>query len=140
MSWERVRQIVTAAGHGYVASVWQDQPRVRPMAFVMTEEGRLWSSTWACSGKLREFAENPRVEVCFLSPEGVHLRIEGRIQTAGGPAEKSRLLALNPRVGRHFRDAQDPNYVLVELVPTRIRWKGPGFGEYAELAELPVHS
>ena len=130
---DEVRRIIDDAGYGLLATCDDGQPRVRPMSFVLMDDGRLWSSTYDVSGKMREFDENARVEVCFVARNKVHLRISGTIDTSGGPAEKRRLLELNPRVGRHFADENDPKYVHLEIVPTRIRWKPLGFSEYREV-------
>jgi uncharacterized pyridoxamine 5'-phosphate oxidase family protein len=140
MSLEQARAIVKNAPYGALATCVDGQPRVRPMAFVMLEDGRLWSSTYRTSGKAAEFATNPAVEVCFVDEDRNHLRVEGRVNTTGGPEQKKRLLELNPKVGRHFPHEHDPKFVLVEVVPSRIRWTEPGFGEYhhVDLPESPA--
>jgi uncharacterized pyridoxamine 5'-phosphate oxidase family protein len=79
---------------------------------------------------MKEFAENSLVEVCFVDAERAQVRIEGRISTAGGTAMKRELLERNPRVRKHFSDENHPEYVHLEIVPTRVRWKNPGFSEY----------
>jgi len=131
---QRVREIIENAGSGMVATSVDGQPRVRPMAFVMLEDGRLWSSTYRQSGKVRELEQNARVEVCFVDSSKCHVRVEGVVSLEGGPDQKRRLLELNPRVRRHFPDENDPKFVHVEIVPTRIRWKGMGFCEYTEVS------
>ncbi|MDX9722504.1 MAG: pyridoxamine 5'-phosphate oxidase family protein [Myxococcota bacterium] len=133
MSMRRVREIIKDAGYGLLASSIDGQPRLRPHAFVLLDDGRLWTSTWACSGKVRELELNPLVELCFVDSNKVQLRIEGRAVLSGGPDKKRELLELNPRVGRHFKDENDPNYVHIEIIPSRIRFKPAGFGEYQEV-------
>lgn len=130
---EKVRQILAQASHGMLATCVGGQPRVRPMAFVLREDGCLWSSTYDVSGKMREWAENPLVEVCFVDGQANQVRIEGVVDTSGGEESKRELLRLNPRVGKHFQDEQDPKFVHVTVRPTRIRWKPPGFSEYREV-------
>ena len=130
---QRVRAIVENAGFGVLATCVNGQPRVRPMAFVMLEDGRLWSSTYRQSGKVKELEDNARVEVCFVDSARVHVRIEGTVGLAGGPEDKRRLLELNPKVGRHFAGEHDTKFVHVEVIPTRIRWKPSGFNEYQEV-------
>ncbi|MDD5556822.1 MAG: pyridoxamine 5'-phosphate oxidase family protein [bacterium] len=130
MTTDEAREIIRGAGHGMLATEAGGQPRVRPMAFVVTDDCRLLSSTWRRSGKVREMEENPRVEVCFVDRRNHQLRVEGRADLSGGPERKRELLALNPRVRNHFADEHDPEFVLIEIVPTRARWMPPGFGEY----------
>jgi uncharacterized pyridoxamine 5'-phosphate oxidase family protein len=130
MSLSRVRAIIENAGWGMLATAVDGQPRVRPMAFVMLDDGRLWSSTYRVSGKVAEFEQNDRVEVCFVDASRVQVRITGRVSMGGGLEAKRKLLELNPRVRKHFADERDERFVHVEIVPTSIRWKEPGFNEY----------
>ncbi|MBN2496626.1 MAG: pyridoxamine 5'-phosphate oxidase family protein [Deltaproteobacteria bacterium] len=130
MSAQRVREIVADAPYGILATLDGEQPRLRPMAFVLTADGRLWSSTYRSSGKVREMEKNPRVEVCFVDRKRCHARFEGRADLGGGPDKKERLLEINPKVRRHFASGQDEHFVHIEITPTRVEWTEPGFGEY----------
>lgn len=133
MAADEAKRIIEGAGYGMLATDVGGQPRVRPMAFAVTDGLRLLSSTYRRSGKAGELAANPRVEVCFVDTRAHQLRIEGRANIGGGPAQKRELLALNPGVRRHFKDEFDPEFVLIEIVPVRARWMPPGFGEYREI-------
>ncbi len=130
MTIEKVREIISDAGFGDLATSVDGQPRVRPMSVVVMDDLRLWSSTYLQSGKVKEFQENDRVEICFTDKKKVQLRIEGIVDISGGAEKKRRFLELNPKIGRHFSDENDPNFVHIEIVPTLIRWTEPGFGEY----------
>lgn len=131
MTIEKAREIIAGAGGiGDLATCHDGQPRVRPMTFVVMPDLKLWSSTYRQSGKMKEFAANPRVEIAFTDARKDHLRYEGIVDTSGGPEKKKRLLELNPRVRGHFPDENDPKFVHIEIVPTRVRWTEPGFGDY----------
>jgi general stress protein 26 len=134
MGIEKIRQIVADAPYGCLATCVDGQPRVRPMAWIMLEDGRLWSSTYRSSGKVEELTQNERVEICFVDARKVHARITGRVDLSGGPQKKKALLKLNPKVGRHFSGGDDTKYVHLEVIPTRIEWTEPGFGEYHEVS------
>ena len=131
MKVEKARSIIEEAGYGVVCTCLDGRPRCRPMSFRLTDDFKLWSSTYRSSGKVREFEENPTVEVCFVGRNRVHLRLEGTVSLAGGPEEKEKLLEMNPGVRRHFSGGEDPKFVHVEITPTRLRWMPPGFHEYA---------
>jgi len=133
MSTDEAREIIRGAGYGMLATDVDGQPRVRPMAFAVTDDFRLLSSTFRRSGKAKELADNGRVEICFLDGRKYQLRVEGLADVSGGPEKKRELLALNPGVRKHFKDEFDPEFVLIEIVPTRARWMPPGFGEYREV-------
>lgn len=130
MTTAEAREIIKGAGYGVMATDVDGQPRVRPMAFVVTDDFKFWSSTYKRSGKAQELARNPRVELCFVDGRKYQLRVEGLADISAGPEKKKKLLALNPNVKKHFKDENDLEFVLVEITPTRMRWMPPGFGEY----------
>jgi general stress protein 26 len=103
------------------------------MAFVVREGGVLWSSTYRMSGKVAELEQNKQVEVCFVNRLKIQVRITGVLDLTGGEDKKRALLEVNPKVGRHFDDEHDPKFVHLEIRPTRIVWKPPGFSEYREV-------
>ncbi len=133
MSIDEIRPIVDHALHATLATCADGQPRVRPMSFTLTPDGRLLSSTRDTSGKMHEFAGNPRVELCFVDADKNHVRIEGRIDVTGGAEAKRDLLDAHPPARRHFGEPDHPHLVHVEVIPTRVRWKPPGFNEYREV-------
>lgn len=128
------RDIVTQTQIGYLATLSGDQPRVRTMSFNFRPDGRLWSSTYNISGKMKEFLEHPKVEICFDHPlDRRQLRVEGIIDTTGDREKKRQMLADHPPARSHFKDEDDENLVHIEVVPTRVRWKNRGFAEYTEI-------
>lgn len=128
-----VREIIERSPYGSLATMAHGSPRVRPMAFVLLDDGRLWSSTYRSSGKVSELEANPRVEVCFVDDRKLHVRIKGVVSLAGGPEKKRELLERNPKVRRHFPDEHDPKFVHIEVRPVSIRWKKMGFCEYGKV-------
>lgn len=135
---DKVKKIMDDAGFGFMATEAGGQPKVRPMSFVLTDAGRLWSSTYRESGKMNELDSNGRVEICFIDSGYVQLRIEGVASLDGGTDKKKKLLRLNPKVKNHFKDEKDPKFVLIEVVPTKIKVKGTGFGDYEELSTVEL--
>lgn len=130
MSLDNIKRIVEDAPHGALATCVDGQPRVRPMSWVMLEDGRLWSSTYKSSGKVEELRRNDLVEICFVAKNKDHVRISGRVDINGGFEKKEKLLKINPKVGRHFSGGDDEKFVHIEVVPTKMEWTEPGFGEY----------
>ncbi len=133
MSMKRVRQIIQDARVGCLATCAGGQPRVRPMSCVLMEDGRLWSSTYRVSGKVAEFEQNDKVEICFMDAGLVQVRIAGVVDISGGEDKKRRLLEINPKVRNHFADENDSKFVHIEIRPVSIRWKKAGFSEYSDV-------
>lgn len=132
---ETYKEIVTLAKYGALASLDKDRPRVRTMSFAWCpdDSGRLWSSTYAISGKLAEFKGCDKVEICFDAPDYRQLRVEGTVDITGGTEKKRDMLAIHGDARHHFKDEHDPNLVHIEIVPVRVRWKAPGFGDYQDV-------
>ena len=133
MSREKVREIIASAGYCQMATCAEGQPRVRPMKFIVTEDFKFWCTTVNVSGKVKEFKQNPKVELCWVDKERNHLRISGIVDVSGGVEKKKKLLELHPGAKGLFTDENDPKLVHVEVVPTKIRWKDHSFGEYNQV-------
>ncbi|WP_076489461.1 pyridoxamine 5'-phosphate oxidase family protein [Alkalispirochaeta americana] len=133
MSRDKVREIVQSAGYCQMATSVDGQPRVRPMKFVITDDFKFWCSTFVISGKMKEFEQNAQVELCWVDQQKNHLRVTGSVDVSSGPEKKRELLRLHPGAKGLFKDEYDPNLVLVEVTPSRVRWKEHSFGEYHEV-------
>lgn len=127
---EKAREIIADARYAVLATCVEGQPRLRPMKFVVTEDFKFWCSTVKISGKMKEFAKNPRVEILWVDGQGSQLRVEGLLDATGGVEKKRKLFELHPGMKGLFKDEHDPRLVHVEVVPTRVRWKPSGFSEY----------
>ena len=78
MSREKAREIVKSAGYCQMATSVDGQPRVRPMKFVITDDFKFWCSTFTISGKVQEFQQNDKVELCWVDehdPNLVHVEV-----------------------------------------------------------------
>jgi uncharacterized pyridoxamine 5'-phosphate oxidase family protein len=133
MSKEKALEIIKIAGYCIAATAVDNQPRLRAMKFVVTDDFKFWASTVNVSGKVKEFSRNPKIELLWLTPDGTELRVEGRVDITGGLDKKRKLFELHPGMKGLFKDEYDPKLVHVEVVPTRARWKTRGFHEYQEI-------
>jgi uncharacterized pyridoxamine 5'-phosphate oxidase family protein len=81
----------------YLATVESDQPRVRPMGFVMLYEGKLSFCTSNKKAMFRQMKNNPKVEIC-ASKDGKWLRISGKVVFNPDNAAKEKALEVMPRL------------------------------------------
>ncbi len=133
MSKQKVREIVQNSSFAMLSTCVDGQPRVRPMKFVITEDFKFWCSTVNISGKVKEFKQNERVEICWVDNDQNQLRVTGIVDISGGIEKKRKLFQLHPGMRGLFKDEYDPKLVHVEVVPTRVRWKPKCFCEYNEV-------
>jgi uncharacterized pyridoxamine 5'-phosphate oxidase family protein len=130
---EKARDIIKHSAFCSLATCVDGQPRVRPMKFVVTDDFLFWCSTVNISGKVQEFAQNNKVELCWTDNKRNHLRVEGILDYSGGTEKKRKLFELHPNMRGLFKDEYDEKLVHVEVVPTRVRWKEHAFCEYHEV-------
>ena len=76
---EEVLKFLQDAKVFYLATVDGDQPRVRPMGFVMNYKNRLYFSTNNKKDMYNQMKANPKVEFCAMGENGKYLRISGKV-------------------------------------------------------------
>ncbi|MEM7474046.1 MAG: pyridoxamine 5'-phosphate oxidase family protein, partial [Planctomycetota bacterium] len=70
-------QVVSEDRFPYLASIDGDQPRVRPVSPVRTNEFTVYVANLRNYRKTREIEANPKVELCYLSKQHDQVRITG---------------------------------------------------------------
>lgn len=112
----------------FLATCEGDQPRVRPVAMIYFND-KFWILTQANSAKVKQTKDNNNIEFCLLLKKGDN---SGYIRGAGEAIivqdmETKRLLATNvPFFKNYWKDADDPNYTLLEIVIKDIEYLKPG--------------
>ncbi|MBR3039154.1 MAG: pyridoxamine 5'-phosphate oxidase family protein [Lachnospiraceae bacterium] len=75
---ERVAKFLKEAGTYYLATVDQDQPRVRPFGTVLVYEGKLYIQTGKAKEVSKQLHANPKAEICAFK-DGEWVRISGKL-------------------------------------------------------------
>lgn len=75
---ERVVKFLKEAGTYYLATVDNDQPRVRPFGTAHIFEGRLYIQTGKSKDVSKQIHANPKVELCAFK-DGEWLRVAGTL-------------------------------------------------------------
>ena len=75
---ERVVKFLKEAGTYYLATVDNDQPRVRPFGTAHVFEGRLYIQTGKAKDVSKQIHANPKVELCAFK-DGEWLRVAGTL-------------------------------------------------------------
>lgn len=120
MSIESVREIINDAGMAFVATQDGNQPRVRPMMSILTDDNKILTSTFQQARKLKQIKNNPKIELCFVDKKLNHCRIEGLISISEDKSKKEYLFNKQPILRQFFQSSDDPNFVLLEIKPSRI--------------------
>ena len=104
---ERVCQFLKEAGVYYLATVEDDQPRVRPFGTAHIFEGKLYIQTGKVKPVSKQLAANPRAEICAFH-NGTWVRIAGTLVEDDRVEAKKSMLDAYPNL-RGMYDENDGN-------------------------------
>lgn len=104
---ERVCQFLKEAGVYYLATVEDNQPRVRPFGTAHIFEGKLYIQTGKVKPVSKQLGENPKAEICAFH-NGTWVRIAGKLVEDDRVEAKKSMLDAYPNL-RGMYDENDSN-------------------------------
>ena len=104
---EKTFEFLKKAGVYYLATVENDQPRVRPFGTVNIFDEKLYIQTGKKKAVSRQILQNPKVELCAFH-EGVWLRVAGELAEDDRLEAKKSMLDAYPEL-RNMYDENDGN-------------------------------
>ncbi len=104
---EKVYEFLKAAQVYYLATVEDDQPRVRPFGTVLVFEGKLYIQTGKVKPTSKQLAVNPKAEVCAFM-NGSWLRLAGELVEDDRVQARKAMLDAYPEL-RSMYDENDGN-------------------------------
>ena len=110
---KRVYDYLKAADTYYLATVEDDQPRVRPFGTVNIFEGKLYIQTGKVKSVSKQIAANPKVEICACK-DGTWLRVTGQLVEDDRVEARKALLDTYPNL-RGMYDENDGNTQVLYL-------------------------
>jgi uncharacterized pyridoxamine 5'-phosphate oxidase family protein len=108
-----------------------NQPRVRPVSLIHFQD-KFWVATGTQNAKVRQIHENNNIEFCMLLESGGnsgYIRGAGKAVTVKGKETKKLLADNMPFFKEFWKDADDPNYTLYEIVVKEVEYLKPGVFE-----------
>ncbi|HZL90457.1 MAG TPA: pyridoxamine 5'-phosphate oxidase family protein [Pirellulaceae bacterium] len=134
----RVRElalaVVSADRFPHLATIDGDQPRLRPVSPVKTDEFTVYVANLRAYHKTQEIAANPKVELCYLDDGHNQVRITGTatILTDRGLLEE--IWNSNPLLRQYLGSLDNPELIVYRIDPTRVRYMQEWALEYYEVA------
>lgn len=104
---EKVLEFLKAAGVYYLATVENDQPRVRPFGTAHIFDGKLYIQTGKSKPVSHQLAANPKAEICAFH-NGTWLRVAGELIEDDRIEAKKSMLDAYPNL-RSMYDENDAN-------------------------------
>jgi uncharacterized pyridoxamine 5'-phosphate oxidase family protein len=100
---EEVLKFLQEARTFYLATVEGDQPRVRPMGFVMNFKDRLYFSTNNTKPMYKQMSTNPKIEICAFGASGSWLRAWGKVIFDDSTETQQKALEVSPQLGGMYK-------------------------------------
>jgi uncharacterized pyridoxamine 5'-phosphate oxidase family protein len=73
---KEVHDFLKSCGNYYLATMEEDQPRVRPFSSLAIFEGKLYFQTGKIKNVSKQIAANPKIEICAFDSKGTWVRVQ----------------------------------------------------------------
>ena len=108
---KEVQEFLKDAGVYYLATVDNDQPRVRPFGTAEIFEDKLYIQTGKAKDVYKQIVANPNVEICAFK-DGKWIRIAGTLVPDDRIEAKKDMLDKNPSLRGMYSESDDNTIVL----------------------------
>ena len=114
--------VVAADKFPMLATMDGDQPRVRPVSPVRSDEFTIFIASLRSSNKTGEIGPAAKVELCYLTGDHDQVRITGTAYTVEDMAVKQQIWDTNPLLRAYLKSVDNPEFVLYRVDPARVRY------------------
>lgn len=105
---KEIARLLKENASGFLATVEEGRPRVRPFGFMMEEEERLYFCTNSLKNVYKQLQSVPFVEYAVTSKEMVTLRVSGEIKFCDDIQIKEKVLNVYDTVKEGYKEAGNP--------------------------------
>lgn len=127
------RQVVASDRFPYLASLDGDQPRLRPVSPVRTDNFTVYVANLRGYHKTQEIAANPKVELCYLDKEHDQVRITGVASIVTDRDLLQSIWDSNPLLRNYLGSIDNPDLIVYQITPNRVRFMREWALEYHEV-------
>ena len=133
----RVRELALAvvqADHfPMLASIDGDQPRLRPVSPVRTDEFTVYVANLRAYHKTVELAANPKVELCYMDAGHNQVRLTGVVELVTDRPLLEDIWEHNPLLRQYLGSLDNPELIVYRIRPTQVRYMQEWALEYYEI-------
>ena len=105
-----------------LATIDNDQPRLRPVSPVRTSGFTVWIANLKQYHKTQEIAANPQVELCYVNDNHDQVRLTGRAFVETDSELLQEIWESNPLLQHYLGSADNPNLIVYRVEPTQVRY------------------
>ena len=126
--------VVAADRFPHLATIDGDQPRLRPVSPVKTDEFTVYVANLKMYHKTQEIAANPRVELCYMDEGHNQVRITGVAEVLTDRAVLEEIWNSNPLLRQYLGTVDNPALIVYCIRPTQVRYMQEWALEYHAVA------
>lgn len=112
---KEVFEFLKENGNGFLATVEDGKPRVRPFQFMLEAEGRFYFCTSNAKDVYQQLQAHPFVEFSSVSPKFAWVRLRGEIHFSQDQGIKAAILEANPLVKSIYETPNNPVFEIFYL-------------------------
>lgn len=127
------RETMRKAKFPFLASMDEDQPRLRPVSPVKVDGFTVYVANLRQYHKTRELAANPKVELCYLDEDHNQVRITGIAGVLSDEVLLKEIWQNNPLLRQYLGSPDNPDLIVYEILPVRVRYMREWALEYYEI-------
>jgi general stress protein 26 len=127
--------VVQADRFPMLASIDGDQPRLRPVSPVRTDEFTVYVANLRSYHKTVELAANPKVELCYMDEGHNQVRLTGVVELVTDRALLQEIWDHNPLLRQYLGSLDNPELIMYRIRPTQVRYMQEWALEYITVLE-----
>ena len=105
-----------------LATVEQDQPRVRPVSPVRTDGFTVYVANLRRYAKTAQLAANPKAELCYTDDDHHQVRITAEASIVTDAALLKEIWESNPLLRAYLRTPENPELIIYRFTPNDVRY------------------
>jgi len=130
---ELAQAVLQADRFPYLATIDDDQPRVRPVSPVRTDGFTVYVANLRSYHKTAEIAAQPNVELCYMDDGHNQVRISGVAEVVTDRAVLQEIWDANPLMRQFLGSLDNPNLIVYRIRATQVRFMQEWALEYYEV-------
>ena len=127
-------KVIAADRFPFLATVDNDQPRLRPVSPVRTDGFQIYVANLRQYHKTIEIEQNPKVELCYMDQEHNQVRITGVAKVLQDKSLIQEIWDDNPLLRHYLGTPDNPQLIIYRIEPNRVRYMQEWALEYHEVA------
>lgn len=101
--------------NGFLATVEDGKPRVRPFAFMLEEDGKLFFCTNNQKNVYKQLQDKPEIEFSSLAEDFTWIRLNGKVKFSDDIKIKEKIIESNEQVKSIYKTAGNPIFEIFYL-------------------------